>query len=170
MMHRLLVVVAAVSLLVVGCNTPGSRLNAPPHGRACETSDLQGTFTYMADNALLADMTVNDSHFLPHRTLFNDLGQRRLGRLASLMEAYGGTIRFNTALTDEDLIERRVALVVDFLAEAGIDTTQDVVMRDMPGGEGMSATEAILIKAKEGTYDPEKQRSQSGAEGTVTAR
>jgi hypothetical protein len=170
MMHRLLVVVAVASLLAVGCNTPGSRLNAPPHGRAYTTSDMQGTFTYMADNALLADMTVNDSHFLPHRALLNDLGQRRLARLASLMEAYGGTIRFDTALTDEDLIEHRVTAVMDFLCEAGIDTTQEVVKRDMPGGEGMSAAEAILIKANEGTYDPEKQRPQSSATGSMTAK
>ena len=55
MMHRLLVLTTAASLLAAGCNTPGARLNAPPHGRACETSDLQGTYTYMGDNALLAD-------------------------------------------------------------------------------------------------------------------
>ena len=124
---------------------------------------MQGTFTYMADNALLADMTVNDTHFLPHRALFNDLGERRLARLASLMEAYGGTIRFNTDLTDQDLVDQRVAMVVDFLAGAGIDTTEEVVTEDMPGGHGMPAAEAILIKAKQGTYDPERERSDTGA-------
>jgi hypothetical protein len=124
---------------------------------------MQGTFTYMADNALLADMTVNDTHFLPHRALFTDLGERRLARLASLMEAYGGTIRFNTDLTDQDLIDQRVAMVVDFLAEAGIDTTEEVVTKDMPGGHGMSAAEAILIKATQGTHDPERERPDTGA-------
>ena len=108
-MHRLLVLSAAASLLAAGCNMPGPRLNAPPHGRACETSDLQGTFTYMGDNALLADMTVNDSHFLPHRASLNDLGTQRLSRLASLMEAYAGTVRFDTELT-ETLLENLLLL------------------------------------------------------------
>jgi hypothetical protein len=170
MMHRLLVLTAAVSLLAAGCNMPGARLNAPPHGRACETSDLQGTYTYMGDNALLADMTVNDSHFLPHRAALNDLGIQRLSRLASLMEAYAGTIRFDTQLTEKDLIAQRVEVVRDFLAEAGIDTTHEVVVREMAGGQGMPATEAILIKVKEGTYDAEKKQSQGTSTGATAAK
>lgn len=165
-MNRLLIVTIAVSLLTVGCNTPGARLNAPPHGQPYETTDMQGTFVYMTDNALLADMTVNDSHFLPHRALLNDLGLQRLDRLASLMEAYGGTIRFNSDLTDEDLIARRVEVIVDVLAQAGIDTTPEAVVHEMPGGRGMQATEAILIKTHEGTYDP-KKKSQAGTTGTT---
>ena len=124
----------------------------------------------MTDNALLADMTVNDSHFLPHRVLLNDLGVQRLNRLASLMDSYGGTIRFNTELTAEDLIARRVEVIVDYLAEAGIDTTREVVVQDMSGGKGMPATEAILIKQKEGTYDPDKKKSQGGTAKTTTAK
>jgi hypothetical protein len=166
MMHRLLFIAVTGSLLAGGCNTPGARLNAPPHGQPYATADLQGTFAYMADNALLADMTVSDMHFLPHRSLLNDLGVQRLNRLASLMEAYGGTIRFNTELTDEDLIARRTGVIMDFLAQAGVDTTREVVLRDMPGGAGMAATEAILIKAEEGTYDP-KDKASGAAAGTT---
>jgi len=164
-MHRLLIVTVAVSLLAGGCNTPGARLNAPPHGQPYATADLQGTFTYMGDNALLADMTISDMHFLPHRSLLDDLGVQRLNRLASLMEVYGGTIRFNTELTDEELIARRTEAIMDFLAETGVDTTAEVLARDMPGGEGMSAAEAILIKAKEGTYDPKKKKTTTGVAG-----
>lgn len=169
-MYRPLVVAATAAVLVMGCNMPGRRLNAPPHGQPYKTADMQGTLTYMVDNALLADMTVSDMHFLPHRAALNDLGTQRLSRLASLMEAYGGTIRFNTDLTDEELIARRTEVVVDFLTQAGIDTTREVVVRDMPGGDGMQASEALLIKANEGTYRPKKERaaSGSGAETTVT--
>jgi hypothetical protein len=169
-MYRLLIVTVVVSLLVAGCNQPGARLNAPPHGQPYQTADLQGTFTYMADNALLADMTVSDMHFLPHRSLLNDLGVQRLSRLAALMDAYGGTIRFNTELTDEDLIARRTGVIMDFLAQAGVDTTREVVVQDMPGGVGMPATEAILIKAEEGTYNPEKKASQGAAQTNSTMK
>ena len=164
-MHRFFIG-ATLSLLAAGCNAPGERLNAPPHGQPYQTTDLQGTFTYMADNALLADMSVCDMHFLPHRAILNDLGVQRLSRLASLMEAYGGTIRFNTELTDEKLIARRADEIVGFLAQAGIDTTRDVVERDMPGGDGMPATEAILIRASLGTYVPNKDQSQGATAET----
>lgn len=162
-MIRTVVALAAVGILVVGCNSPDSRLNAPPHGRVYETNDMQGTYTYMIDNAALADMTVSDMHFLPHRALLNDLGVQRLARLAELMDAYGGTIRFNTNLTDEELADQRAAEIVSFLSESGIDTTSEVVARDLPGGEGSAATEAILIKANEGTYDPKKKSGSQGA-------
>ncbi|MFQ5806122.1 MAG: hypothetical protein ACE5I3_06710 [Phycisphaerae bacterium] len=167
-MHRLLIVTVTAPLLAAGCNTPGARLNAPPHGQPYATADLQGTYAYMSDNALLADMTVSDMHFLPDRSLLSDLGIQRLNRLALLMEAYGGTIRFNTELTDEDLIARRTGVIMDFLAQAGVDTTREVVLRDMPGGEGMPAAEAILIKAEEGTYKPKKDTA--GGIKTTTIR
>ena len=163
MMRRLLIVTIAVSLLVVGCNTPGARLNAPPHGQPYETADTQGTFVYMTDNALLADMTVGDMHFLPHPAKLNDVGVQRLSRLASLMDAYGGVVRFNSELDDEELIGQRAEAIVEFLAEAGVDTTREVVVQDMPGGRGMLAREVILIRVNEGTYKPGEKESQAGA-------
>lgn len=153
-----------VAAAVAGCNSPGQRLNAPPHGETENASALRDTYTHMSDNALLADMTVNDSHFIPHRALLNDLGLRRLYRLAELMEAYGGSIRLNTDETNEDLVARRVQAIVDYLEDFGLDVTQDLVTTDLPGGAGMAATEAILIKQKEGTYDPKKKSSAAAAD------
>lgn len=163
-MHRLIVGLALTGLLSSGCAEYSKRLNAPPHGQPVETSDMQGTFVYMTDNALLADMTVSDIHFLPHRAQLSALGEQRLARLVSLMQAYGGTIRFNSSLTDQELIRSRLATVRDFLAEAGVDTTAEVVREDLPGGRGMDAVEVILIKAGEATYTPR----EGGRPGATT--
>ena len=166
-MMRLLVGPAAISLVVLAaCATPGPRLNAPPHGTAEKISDLQGTFVYMHDNALLADMTVSNRHFLPRRALLTNLGEQRLRRLVSLIEAYGGTIRFNSDLEDQELIKKRMAVVVQFLADAGIDTTAEILREDLPGGSGMDAREVILIKVNEATYQPDKQDSGDSAAQT----
>ncbi|MBU0638579.1 MAG: hypothetical protein KKB50_06920 [Planctomycetes bacterium] len=155
-MKRLLVWAACVGLLGAACNSPNARLNAPPHGIPPATHELQGTYVYMNDNALLEDMAVSDVHFLPHRRLLNTLGEERLLRLASLVEAYGGTIRFSTALEDEALIEERTETILAFLAEAGLDTTAELLRRDLPGGRGLDANEVILIKANEATYKVKK--------------
>ena len=161
-MRRTLLLAGMLTLLLCGCQgEPGARLNAPPHGRAAETSDMQGTYVYMTDTALLADMTVCDMHFLPHRALLNDLGEQRLSRLASLMEAYGGAIYFSTDLQSEDLIAERMNTIVDFLAQAGIDTYQEVVVCDLPGGEGMESKQALVIYENEGMYKPGKRQSAS---------
>jgi len=109
----------------------------------------------MNDNALLADMTVSDIHFHPHRPTLNTLGQQRLSRLVSLIEVHGGTIRFNTDVDDKELIQKRTDAILAFLAEAGVDTTGQVLVEDLPGGRGMDASEVILIKVFEATYQPE---------------
>lgn len=161
-MTRLMLLLAAL-LILGGCNKPAPRLNAPPHGEANETVESQGTLVYMNDTALLANMTISDMHFLPHRAQLNGNGLERLSRLAQLMQAYGGTIRYNTDETDETLLARRTDAVMQFLRETGLTTTSETLTRDLPGGKGMSATEAVLIKTHEATYNPKaKSGSASG--------
>lgn len=153
-MYRILCVGVSACLLTAGCQSTSPRLNAPPHGSAESVHDMQGVFSYMTDNALLADMSVSDMHFLPHRALLSTLGQQRLSRLAQLINAYGGTIRFNSNLEDEALLDKRSSTIVEYLAELGLDTSSEIVTRDIRGGSGMDASEVILIKVNEGTYDP----------------
>jgi hypothetical protein len=152
------VALSSVVLLLglAACQHPAPRLNAPPHGTTHQPSDLQGSFVYMTDNALLADMTVSEVHFLPHRAQLTTLGQERLARLAALMDAYGGEIRFNTDSTDTDLNQARVAAVVAFLSEAGVKASPESIKQDMPGGRGMNAREAILIRTSANVYKPPK--------------
>lgn len=157
------VLVLGILLSLCACNNPSPRLNAPPHGQPTETVDSQGTFVYMADNALLADMSMSDMHFLPHRAGLTTLGEQRLGRMASLMEAYGGTIRFSTNLEDKELVDARTRTIVDFLRECGVSVTSETVTQDAPGGDGMAAAEAILIRAHEGTYQAKKSSGQADA-------
>lgn len=166
-MPRTVFFATAALLLLTACNEPKQRLNAPPHGTAEKTTDMQGTFAYMSDNAMLADMSVADMHFLPHRAQLTTLGEERLARLVSLMEEYGGVIRFNTSLEDQALVDARTRTIMDFLAEAGVDTTKEVLTRDLPGGDGMDANEAILIKAKEGTYGGTKRNVSANGAGAM---
>jgi hypothetical protein len=150
-MRFLLVCTVAVSVVSFGCQQPTARLNAPPHGVAERTSDLRPTFAHMMDNALMEDMTISDIHFHPHRDELNSLGKERLKRLAWIMNEHGGTIRFNTRTDNESRVERRADNVVIYLSELGVDTTRDVIRVDVPGGRGVDATRAILIKAKSDT-------------------
>lgn len=161
-MRRLALGLAAVCLVCGACQQPFPRLNAPPHGPPTDNpSPLQDTFAYMIDESLLEDMTVSDAHFVPHRPMLNALGKDRLTRLAALLDTYGGTLRFDTRLTDDKLIDQRVAAIRDHLTKSGVDTTQETVRRDLPGGRGMDAAQAILIRANEGMYRP--QSSSQGA-------
>lgn len=161
-------------LLLAGCQHESTkRLNAPPHGYSENTTDTQGTFTYMADNAMLADMTITANDFYPHRAMLNTMGQDRLARYASLIDAYGGKLVYSDDdQSHPELTKQRLRAIRDFLAEAGIDTTADIVSTGIPGGDGMPATEATLIRTEEGTYKPGQNDgksatgTQSGSGGT----
>lgn len=157
-MRPLVLCTVILGIAGLSCQKPVSRLNAPPHGTTERPSPMQAEYTQMTDNALLEDMSISDVHFLPHRAFLTNLGEQRLTRLAALMEAYGGTIRFSTDLQDDQLVEARVAQILEFLSRAGIDTSATVLTRDLPGGTGIDASQAILIKANEGVYKPKKQK------------
>ena len=158
-MNRLLVCLAATCVACSACQKPAPRLNAPPHGEAENKSELQDSYAYMVDNGLLADMSISDVHFLPHRPALNTLGQERLQRLVALMQMYGGTIRFNTNESDQALVDQRMNVVKVALANEGLDTTTEVLKQDLPGGRGMDAAQAILIKTTEGTFVHKKKTS-----------
>lgn len=151
--------------MICACQAPSERLNAPPHGEPAATSDLQGNFEYMTDNALLEDMNVSDMHFMPHRPQLNMLGEERMARLVSLMEAFGGTIRLSSDVEDEALRAARLQTLTQYLASVGLSTTAETVCEDLPGGRGMEATEAVLIRVNEGTYAPKKGSGGSSSGG-----
>ncbi len=160
-MLRILCPILCVCVIAGGCSQRSPRLNAPPQGPAETVHDLQGPFVYMTDNALLADMSVSDMHFLPHRPMLSVTGERRVHRLGQLMEAYGGTIRLNSDLKDDALLTQRAETVREYLAGMGVDTSMDIVTQGMRGGTGMEATEALLIKKNEGIYDPARAKERS---------
>ena len=160
-MRNLLVGALALVMVCGACQKPTPRLNAPPHGVAEEACELQDTFNHMIDNGLLVDMTISDIHFMPHRPILNALGQERISRLAQIMDMYGGVIRFNTDVRDESLIAQRTEAIMTALEDAGLDTSQEVLRRDMAGGDGLDAAQCILIKTNEATYKPKKDSGSS---------
>jgi hypothetical protein len=144
-------------------------LNAPPHGIAAEKNPMEAEYAQMIVNALLADMAVSDNHFLPNRATLNSLGQERLIHLAALLQEYGGTVRFSTNETDKTLVAARAKLIATFLSDQGVATDSSVLVQDMPGGRGMDASEAILIKINEGTYHPKGGAGKPGGSNDQTS-
>lgn len=167
---------AALAAITLGaaCGTPPARLNAPPQGYTESPAPEQEIYTYMNDNALLADMSVAAVHFVPHTSEINSLGLRRLDRYASLLKMYGGTLRYATRLSDDELVSQRLKHVEEFLVSAGVDAKRMKLETGLPGGQGMAAEEASIARrnlmAKEekaSTGDP-LQAALSGAQQSGT--
>ncbi len=153
-MYRVMVssVVLVGLLLGTGCEKQGQRLNAPPQGATDNPAALQEQLTYMNDNALLSDMSFGDVHFVPHTAELNGLGVRRLNRYAALLQQYGGTLRYDTDLDEDDeLLVARMLHAAEYLQLAGLDSSRFEVELADPGGRGMRSEEAIEVrKASEG--------------------
>lgn len=148
-------------LLWGGCQDPDCRLNAPPQGNSERPHPLQDQYTYMNDNALLAEMSMSPSHFVPGRAELNALGLRRLTRYAELLKTYPGTLHYDGP-EPEPLAGQRQESIRSFLADAGVDPNSFQVERGMAGGAGMRAEEAAAVR-EASTFT--EQRAQSQGKG-----
>jgi outer membrane protein OmpA-like peptidoglycan-associated protein len=107
----------------------------------------------MADNAMLQDMSVEDFHFVPHTSELSGTGADRLDRMAVLLNTYGGTVRYETDLRDQELSKKRMDHVREYLTVAGCNMDRVEVKSMMSGGQMMSAREAIRMDER-GTRPP----------------
>ncbi len=105
---------------------------------------------HMVDNAILHDMSVADIHFIAHTSELSGVGEARLNRMARLLNTYGGTVRYETLLKDEALIQQRLGHVRDYLSLTGCNMERVRFAAMMSGGRGMPGDEAV-IKFRKGT-------------------
>jgi len=141
-----------LGLLVTGCTKPTERLNAPPQGHTCYPNKMQETYTPMTDNAMLADMSMSEVHFVPHTSELSGTGVRRLDRYASLLSMYGGELRYDGA-EETTLADARMERIKQFLLAAGIAPDKFSISRGFAGGAGMAGTEAVNAR-KGSEYKP----------------
>jgi len=102
----------------------------------------------MADNAMLHDMTVADFHFVPHSGEISGTGAARLDRMATLLDAYGGTVRYETFEPDEALVKKRLEHVKEYLTTTGCDMKRVDIKAMISGGRGINANKAIMVDIK----------------------
>jgi hypothetical protein len=74
------------------------------------------------------------------------LGVKRVTRLAELLSEYGGTICYETALTDEFLVRQRLACIRTFLEDNELDRENIRVVAAQSRGRGMTAVDAMAIR------------------------
>ena len=142
-----LVGVVVLSVLV-GCGQPSERLNAPPQGHAEHQNEMQAFFTSMTDNAALLDMSVSDAHFIPGTAELNSLGETKLDRIVEVTDQRGGQVCYSARITDEQLIEDRLAAVRSYLHEGGLDLDKVTVRVGMSASQRTSAERALEQQEK----------------------
>ncbi|NOS99399.1 MAG: hypothetical protein HOP29_02095 [Phycisphaerales bacterium] len=144
-MSTLLVTALVLGGGLLGCETPPQDKTL---GTPLEPTSMHRFYEPMIDNGAAHDMSVADVHFVPHNTELNDLGTHRLDRLILVLDRYGGTVRYETLETDEDMMGARLASVERYLATAGLDMSRVEVKSMMSGGRGTTAARAAAAEMK----------------------
>ncbi|MDO8629078.1 MAG: hypothetical protein Q7R41_01185 [Phycisphaerales bacterium] len=147
---------AVLSLTSTACNGKNKAMTGTDiemRNMDCAKAHYGTHMTAMADNAMLQDMSVADFHFVPHTSELSGTGADRLDRMAVLLNTYGGTVRYETDLRDQELLKRRMDHVREYLALAGCNMDRVDVKTMISGGRGMAADKAIIVDRK-GTAKP----------------
>lgn len=161
-----------VSVIGMGCIQPEepTSMNMPPSGDWQRQSELSEYFAYHNDQGMIADRSLSDIHFVPHSVQLSGTGEVRLARYAELLSEEGGTLNYQTAVCDEELIEARLAVARSYLAKACQTGKEINVVLGLPGGRGMSASEATDGQAVAKQPEPRGTAYKlSGAGGSASS-
>ncbi len=116
------------------------------HFRMDQTKSTYGEhFTYMADNALMHDMSLVEMHFIPHSSEISGVGAARLERMARILNTYGGTVRYAGEEPDPKRVEQRLDHIREYLALSGCNMERVTIEEMISGGGPAPAEEAVQV-------------------------
>jgi len=123
----------------------------------------------MIDNGMIQDMSLADHHFVAHTSELSGTGVARLDRMSQVLDVYGGTVNYESSLTDAKVIEERLGHVREYLTMTGCNMDQVKIQAGLAGGRGMPADRAIKILDRgvqpAGEAKPAWAAGQSGGSG-----
>ena len=156
-----LIVVASLALVNTACNTCQNckelKTSTDMQIEKIDQSreEPREHFTNMLDNAILQDMSIADVHFVPHTAELSGTGASRLNRMATLLDTYGGIVRYETYNTDDEMVKHRLEHVREYLALTGCDMGRVQIKAMISGGRGITATRAFAVEGNATTIKPQ---------------
>jgi len=138
MRYAAILLISGMLVLAAGCE---------PDPQAVKL-DRQLVTTYgneSVNNAILVQRTVYPYHFEIGGADLNTLGERDLGVLAGHFTKYPGAMNVRRGAESKSLYKARVAVVRQFLLDAGVDGRRVAIENDLPGGDGLTSHEVAII-------------------------
>ena len=114
-------------------------------------------------NAIITQQTLYPYHFVVNGSSLNALGECELKVLASHYREHPGTLNVRKGAVPDALYGERVQRVHDTLAQAGVNTDRIQIADGMPGGDGMSSQQVIMII--DGRNSPSQPQYYGGGGG-----
>lgn len=103
------------------------------------------------DNAVIREHTIYPYQFVEGRAELDELGRRDVNVLAEHYGGQGGTLNVRRGNAAPELYAARCNAVMEALAAAGVDPKRMTLADGLPGGDGMSSREVvIMLESKQG--------------------
>ena len=118
------------------------------------------------DNAVIREHTIYPYQFVEGRAELNELGRRDVNVLAEHYGGQGGTLNVRRGDAAQELYMGRCKAVMEALAVAGVDQKRILLADGLPGGDGMSSRQVLIILESEQGKAGEPYSQQPGA-GTM---
>ena len=135
-------VTAAILVFAVGCPQENP---TPQQQRAEVNAWLVESFRDAAiENAIVREHTIYPYQFIQNSVELNELGQRDVRILAEHFKDNPGQLNIRKSDTPAKLYQDRVQKVLSLLVDAGVDKNRIQVGDDLPGGDGITGSEAVL--------------------------
>jgi len=155
-----LLCLAVIAAALPGCQQDPASANPtmqPMHADTLDRQLVDATFACMERNAIIAQHTLYPYHFAADSAELTKLGQRDLDVLIDHFMNNSGQLNINRGQAGVDLYNRRVRIVTDALTAAGIDSSRVQIGDGLPGGDGISSTDAFKAWERRGL--PVKDKS-----------
>jgi hypothetical protein len=96
------------------------------------------------ENAIVREHTIYPYQFIQNSADMTELGRRDMRVLAEFFRDNPGQLNVRKADTPDELYDKRVKKVVRELADAGVDMDRMDISDGLPGGDGITGSEAVL--------------------------
>lgn len=165
---------ALATLCLLGCSGPRGSHATESAFAADEAQALADTrfrsepFSDQVRQGVLRQRALFDHHFVPETAQLTRLGERDLAILAEGLRESGGRIALPRGSESEALHAARAATVSAALAARGIAPEQLALEIRPAGGPGVSAVDALAIRARISTSPMPQLPNASNSSGTST--
>ena len=105
-------------------------------------------FVVAQEAAIIRQHTIYPYHFVPHSAELNGLGMREVDVLARHRVRYPGPVNLRHGDESEELYETRIQTLFDRFASAGLPRESIRIADGLPGGEGASSEEVVIIRSR----------------------
>lgn len=120
------------------------------------------------DDAIIRQHTIYPYHFVNNSAELNPLGRREVFVLSHHFRNYPGPLNLHQGEAPATLYQARIKTVMDSMVEAGVDSKRLVITDEMPGGDGLSSDQVVIVLERmkssqlSGASAPEAASTPSG--------